>query len=364
MLPTPPETAARHPWPERLAAGLRRQSARSVLLWGIGLVAVVGEVDYVTGYEIDIYPFYSVPILLVTCFGRRAGAWLIIGLSAAVWWYADAAAGHVYSQELIREWELLVRVMFFYLARLAGLIFIRYRDAVRARVELLEKSRQLEGEIISISERERQRIGRDLHDGLCQYLAAISFSADWLRRDLQHESHPRTGAAGEITDGLQDAITRAREMARGLSPVDRDEGGLEAALEELAASTARLTGAACSFLCDEPTLVRENVRAVHLFRIAQEAVNNALRHGRARAIIIALEASHGELVLRISDDGTGLDPARREGGGGMGLNIMRYRSDAVGGTLEIYPNVPTGTVVACTMAYPVVIAPVPSLAPP
>ena len=360
MPPTLSPIAARTPWPERFAAGLRRQSARRILCWGIGLVAAVGVVDYATGYEIDCYPFYSVPILLVACFGRRADAVWIVGLSAVSWWCADT--GHAYSRELIREWELVVRVMFFCLALLAGLSFRRYRDAIRARVELLEKSRQLEGEIISISERERQRIGRDLHDGLCQYLAAISFTADWLRRDLQREAHPRTATAGEIMDLLQDAITRAREMARGLSPVDHDEGGLEAALEELAASTARLTGVACSFLCDEPTLVRNNVLAVHLFRIAQEAINNALRHGRAKTVIIALEASHGELVLRVSDDGTGCYPVRRDRGG-MGLNIMRYRSDAVGGTLEIYSNEPTGTVVACTMGYPAAVAPIPSLTP-
>ena len=360
MLSTPQETAARRPWPERLAARLQRQSARRILLWGVVLVFVVGVVDYATGYEIDIYPFYSVPILLVACFGRRADAVLIVGLSAVAWWCADT--GHLYSRQWLPGWELAVRLLFFCLALGTGLLFKRYRDVVRARVDLLEKSRQLEGEIISISERERQRIGRDLHDGLCQYLAAISFTADWLRRDLHDESHPRTGTAGEIMDLLQDAITRAREMARGLSPVDRDEGGLEAALEELAASTARLTGVACSFLCDEPTLVRDNVLAVHLFRIAQEAINNALRHGRAKTVIIALEASHGELVLRVSDDGTGFDPTRRDRGG-MGLNIMRYRTDAVGGTLEIYSNVPTGTVVACTISYPVAAAPVPSLAP-
>ena len=319
-------------------------------------MVVVGVIDYVTGYEIDFYPFYSAPILLVTCFGRRSGALLIVALSGVAWWCADI--GHVYSREWLQQWELLVRLMFFFLALGAGLIFKRYRDATRARVELLEKSRQLEGEIISISERERQRIGRDLHDGLCQYLAAISFTADWLRGDLARESHPRTATAGEIKDLLQDAINRAREMARGLSPVDRDEGGLEAALEELAASTARLTGTACSFLCGEPPLVRDNVLAVHLFRIAQEAINNALRHGRAKTIIIALEANHGELVLRISDDGTGFDPVRNERPG-MGLNIMRYRTGVVGGTLEIYPNTPTGTVVACTMTCPVEITAVP-----
>ncbi len=99
--------------------------------------------------------------------------------------------------------------------------------------------------------------------------------------------------------------------------------------------------------------MRDNVLAVHLFRIAQEAINNAIRHGRARTIIIALEASHGELVLRVSDDGDRLrSRTAQRPRGGMGLNIMRYRSDAVGGTLEIYPNSPTGTVVACTMGYP------------
>ena len=358
-----PPTAADHPARERglakLARFFQRRSPGWIFATAFGLVVLVGVVDYVTGYEIDFYPFYSVPILLAACYGRRSAAVVIVLLSALAWWCADAAAGHVYSRELLREWELLVRVMFFCLALLAGLLFKRYRDAVRARVGLLEKSRQLEGEIISISERERQRIGRDLHDGLCQYLAAISFTADWLRRDLDRESHPRTATAGEIMDLLQDAITRAREMARGLSPVDRDEGGLEAALEELAASTTRLTGTACSFLCGEPPLVHDNVLAVHLFRIAQEAINNALRHGRAKTLIIALEANHGELVLRVSDDGVGFDPACRERGG-MGLNIMRYRTGVVGGTLEIYPNTPTGTVVACTMPYPVEIAAIPS----
>lgn len=315
------------------------------------LVAVVGIIDYLTGYSLDFYQFYCIPILLVACFADRYTSLAVVVLSALAWSWADAASGHHYPREWFREWNLVVRLMFFVLAWMAGQMFRQYRDATRARVALLEKSRQLESEIISISERERQRIGRDLHDGLCQYLAAGSFTADWLRSELAREDHQHAETAGEIMELLQDSITRAREMAHGLSPVDRDEGGLEAALEELATSTARLTGIKCSFLCPEPTLVSDNVLAVHLFRIAQEATNNAIRHGKARTVIIALEASHGELVLRVSDDGGGFDPARN-GRDGMGLNIMRYRSDVVEGTLDIYPNTPTGTVVACTMGYP------------
>ena len=337
---------------ETVAGFFRRQSPAWLFTVATILVVAVGVVDYLTGYSFEFYPFYSIPILLVACFSNRSVSLVIVTLSALAWWLADKAAGHQYPREWFREWNLLVRVMFFLLVMVAGLLFKRFRNATRARVDLLEKARQLEGEIISIGERERQRIGRDLHDGLCQYLAAISFTADWLRRELAREDHRHTVTAGEIMALLQDSITRTREMARGLSPVDRDEGGLEAALEELAASTARLTGIACSFLCPEPTLVSDNVLAVHLFRIAQEAINNAIRHGHARTVIIALEASHGELVLRISDDGVGFDAARG-GRGGMGLNTMRYRSDAVDGVLDIYPNSPTGTVVACTMGYAV-----------
>jgi signal transduction histidine kinase len=338
-----------------LFAFLQHQSPRRLFAATLLLVAAVGTIDYLTGYEIDFYQFYSAPILLIACFGSRSASMLVVFLCTLAWWCSNAVSGQVYSREWLRGWELLARLIFFGLALLAGLMFKRYRDASSARVELLEKSQQLESEIINISEREQQRIGRDLHDGLCQYLAAIGFTSDWLQQDLAREAHPHAKTAGEIKDVLQDVIARAREMARGLSPVDRDEGGFAAALEELAASTSRLTGVRCSFLCSEPTLVRDDALALHLFRIAQESINNALQHGRAKTVIIALEANHGELVLRVSDDGIGFD-STHEDRSGMGLNIMRYRSDAVSGVLEIYPNVPSGTVIACTMRYPEVNA--------
>ena len=167
-----------------VARFLQVQSPEWIFTSAFVLVVVVGIIDYLTGYEIDFYPFYSLPILLAACFGHRSAAVAIVLLSTLAWWWADTASGHIYTYKWLPEWELLARMMFFCLALIAGWSFRRYRDMVHARVKLLEKSRQLEGEIISISERERQRIGRDLHDGLCQYLAAISFSADWLRRDL------------------------------------------------------------------------------------------------------------------------------------------------------------------------------------
>ena len=153
-----------------------------------------------------------------------------------------------------------------------------------------------------------------------------------LNRELERESHVLAKTAGKIARLLQDAARRARDLARGLSPVDRDEGGLESALEELAESTSRLAGISCSFVCPGPTVIHDNTRAIHLFRIAQEALGNALKHGHAKTVVLALEAGDGACSLRISDDGIGLDANGSEKKG-MGLSIMRYRARMIGGSL-------------------------------
>jgi signal transduction histidine kinase len=332
-----------------IAGYLRRQSPVWPFILALALAVTVGLIDYLTGDEITIDPFYSIPILLIVWFGNRNLGIVISICCALAWWWADAAAGHRYSSEWIRIWDVIVRLMFFGLVMFAGSILKQQRDSIRARVELLERSQQLEREIIDISEREQQRIGRDLHDGVCQYLAAIGFTAAMLNRDLERESSSRAETAGEIANLIQDAAKRTRDLARGLSPVDRDEGGLESALDELAASTSKLAGISCSFICVGPVQIRDNARAVHLFRIAQEALSNATKHGQAKAVVIALEASDGVLSLRVSDDGIGFDPTYSERKG-MGLNIMRYRARVLGGTLEIQSNSPAGTVATCTIA--------------
>ena len=334
---------------ERFNVFARRQSRSRLLLYAYTLLAFIGLIDYLTGYEVPIYPFYAVPIVLVVWFTDRSDALTITLLSAVVWWWADVAAGHVYTSYWLQTWDIASRLMFFYLVMFAGRAVKQQRDDIRARVELLEHTQQLEHEIISVSERERQSIGRDLHDGMCQYLAAIGFTADLLRQDLTRHAQPGADQAADIARLLQDAVERVRELARGLSPVDRDEGGLELALDELALSTSELTGKNCTFLCHEPVEISDNILSVHLFRIAQEAISNATRHGQARTIIIALESGGGELSLRVSDDGVGIDPLPGRNSDGLGLNIMRYRARVIGATLEIYPNSPTGTVVACTL---------------
>jgi len=325
-----------------------RQSLAWLFVEAIALVIVIGFFDYITGYEVTFFPFYSIPILLMVWFGNTKSAILISILSAVAWWCADTATGHVYSREWLREWDTIVRFMFFCLVVYAGSFFRQSRDANRARIDLLERSQKLEQEIISISEQEQQRIGRDLHDDLGQHLVAIGFAVDSLKQDFQHASIPGAAALGQIRDSIHNAVRRARDLARGLSPVDGSESGLESALEELVSSKSRLTGVSCSFIADSPARIYDSTQAVHLYRIAQEALNNAVKYSRAHVIVIALEDGDDGLSLRISDDGIGFDPARSESNG-MGLNIMRYRARMIGGDLDIQANTPNGTVVSCTI---------------
>jgi signal transduction histidine kinase len=321
------------------------------------LTIAIALIDYVTGPEVAIYPFYSIPILLMAWFGDMPSAVAISVLSTIAWWTVDRAVGHVYSNEWLRLWDAAVRLMFFSLVLFAGWSVKRQRDEARSRIELLERSQQLEQEIIDISEREQQRIGRDLHDGVCQYLAAIGITASMLRHDAEKTSQSLAAKIEELANHVRDAAGRVRQLARGLSPVDRDEGGLESALEELASSTAKLTGISCSFVSPGPIPNLEGGPAVHLFRIAQEAVSNALKHGRAKTVVIALDTGDGACSLRVSDDGVGFVPSITEKKG-MGLSIMRYRARMIGGELEIQPNSPTGTVVACAIPMRTVCEPI------
>ena len=125
----------------------RAQSRLRLLGYSYGLLLFIGFIDYATGYEVPIYPFYAVPILLVVWFADRRAAHAITLLSAGIWWWADVAAGHPYESHWLQAWDILSRLMFFYLVMLAGTAVRQQRDAIRARVALLEHSQQLEHEI-------------------------------------------------------------------------------------------------------------------------------------------------------------------------------------------------------------------------
>jgi PAS domain S-box-containing protein len=212
----------------------------------------------------------------------------------------------------------------------------------------ITERRRLEKEIIEISDRERQRIGQDLHDGLCQQLAGIELMSQVLEQKLARRSKAASARVGEIGRYVRDAISQTRLLARGLSPVTLESEGLMSGLQELAANTEKMFGVSCELDCAQPVLFHDPIVATHLYRIAQEAVSNAIKHGKATRIRIQLQNVGERTILSISDNGLGF-PQSRGNSKGMGLAIMKSRSGMIGGELFLDNHPAGGARVSCSV---------------
>jgi two-component system sensor kinase FixL len=210
----------------------------------------------------------------------------------------------------------------------------------------ITERKRLEREILEVTDRERRRIGQELHDGLCQQLAGIELISEALARDLRKQNHPAAAQVDRITEHLRNAIAEARRLARGLSPVSLESNGLTVALGELVTAVARLFNLECRFQTGEPVPVRNNTVANHVYRIAQEAIHNAVRHGRARSVVVSLHRQGEHARLTVADNGSGFD-RERVNGKGMGLQIMKYRAGMIGATLSVESAPGRGTTVTC-----------------
>jgi PAS domain S-box-containing protein len=206
-------------------------------------------------------------------------------------------------------------------------------------------SLNLEREILEISERERHRLGRDLHDDLCQQLVGIEFLCQRLASRLGPDVSQHADAT-EIARMVQRALAQGRELARGLSPVPLAADGLTEALRSLAARTRQVFRVECRFRSPGTPLVQNPMVAGHLYRVAQEAVTNALKHGKAGRIDIRLSRGRKGTRLGVHDNGIGL-PTEPTKPGGMGLSIMRYRAEVMGGSLKVTGGPGRGTRVQC-----------------
>lgn len=221
-----------------------------------------------------------------------------------------------------------------------------FNQMVRALQRDIAERRRLEREIIDVSEEEQKRIGQELHDGLGQHLTGIAFLSKVLEQKLSGQTLPEAKEASEIVGLVNEAVSKTRILARGLHPVELDENGLMAALEQLAGSVRALFGIECTFRCSKPVRVTDQVTAINLYRIAQEAVNNAIKHSGAKCLLIALSSLNGKIALSVSDDGAGFDLTDPDMPKGMGLNIMRYRAAMIGASLDIRRNPGGGTTVS------------------
>ncbi len=223
-------------------------------------------------------------------------------------------------------------------------IIIDISDQKKAQAFLEDRARGLEGEILAISDREQRRIGQDLHDSLCQHLTAIAFMARSVALRLKKHRVIEVEHIEEIAELINDGVTEARTIARGLHPVEMEPPGLVTALAALVKQ--RHWPVSSRLEADEEISVQDSTVALHLYRIAREAVINANKHARAREIIVRMRRSGKGIELSVIDDGVGI-PGNSPAGSGMGFHIMQYRARSIGARLEIKPIKPHGTRVTC-----------------
>jgi two-component system sensor kinase FixL len=223
-------------------------------------------------------------------------------------------------------------------------------DEVVVTVRDITQRVQLEREVITSSERERTRLGHDLHDGLAQLLIGVKLMLESLTDKLAAANSPQRADAGRAVQLIARAISQTSELAQGLSPI-RKGGRLTDALKHLASQSELLLGIQCTVRAVElPPALDENV-GVHLYRIVQEAITNAVKHGKAAAVDVACKRHKDRLELSITDNGSGLTDLAGDRGG-MGTHIMRYRARSIGGDLTIAASPEGGTVVTCVLPWP------------
>ncbi len=317
------------------------------------IILAIGLVDYFSGYEISFSIFYLFPISFAFWTLGTAFAVAAAGLSIASSLAGDRAAGVIYPNHFVPAWNACITfgfylVVIWLLSRLKSfqqILESRIRQRTAALADEIQRREQLEKEILITSEREQQRIGHDLHDTLCQHLTATAIAGQILGEKLRAESRPEVDDASQIVDLIEEGIVIARNMARGLFPVEIEAEGLISALRELAATHDGRNGAACKFQTESPAMIRDTHAAAHLYRIAQESVRNAVQHSGARNIVISFAAEQAGAKLTIRDDGKGM-PALSDARQGMGLHIMRHRAGIIGAQFGIESDA-NGTRVSC-----------------
>jgi signal transduction histidine kinase len=336
-------------WPQSRSP----KSTATISTW---LVLAIGVVDYLSGWQVSWAAFYVYPVAITAWYVSARWAYVLSILSVLLFTIGDVAAGFQFLSWVILVWNALTR-LFFNAIVIELLVHVRsLTHGLEKRVmertsdlrkEIAERER-LERELLEVGARERRQLGFDLHDGLCQHLTGTALTVQVLKERLTRRCAPESEDAAKAVDLIEDGIALSRKLAKGLQPVEMHAGGLMQALQEFAASTAELFKVSCRFNCDAPLLLSDVSVADHLYHLAREATVNAIKHGRARNIVIALEERDEGSFLTVTDDGTGIPdplPTKR----GIGLTIMAQRAKLIGGSFEIQARKPHGTIVSCCL---------------
>ena len=223
------------------------------------------------------------------------------------------------------------------------------RERTAALTREMQERRRLEKELLEAGEHEQRRIGHDLHDSLCQHLTATALAGEVLGQRLADQSLPEAAAANHLVTLVEEAIDLTRGLAYNLHPIEMQVEGLQHSLQALAGNISERFKVSCKFECPQNLLLQDADTNIHLYRIVQEAINNATRHGKAGHIAILIHETNNAIVLEITDDGIGL-PENVRKNGGMGLRIMNYRASMIGATFDIKRLPVRGTRVTCALA--------------
>jgi PAS domain S-box-containing protein len=221
-------------------------------------------------------------------------------------------------------------------------------DAVAENLKVYLDRKYLESEILEISEREQRRIGQDLHDGLSQRLRGVAYLSHALTEDLAQKSLSEAKDAGRITQLLNEALAEVHALARGHFPISLEADGLMSALRELASNIQDIYKISCWLACSKHVLIEDSSVAMNLFRIAQEAIQNAIKHGKATRVVIRLVKKNEIIELAVKDNGKGL-PRHFEKRQGMGLKIMDHRANMIGAELQVQRMAAGGTLLTCSL---------------
>jgi signal transduction histidine kinase len=317
------------------------------------MVLVIDMVDYLSGYEITLRFVYCLPLILAVLARGRGYALGMAVLCDLCWQMGDLAAGARYSGVSVPVWNLLIAlgdyalVIWLFDAMLTLHLEMeqRVRERTQALSDEMSERLRLEREIMAITQNERSAMGQELHDGICQHFTGTAMVAQLIVRLLDQEGHQTAPKARRLVEMIEDGIGQTRRLARDLLLLTVEEG-LVPALEELARVSRERLQIDCQFEQAGVPDVRDAAVTRHLFRIAQEAVRNAVRHGGARRINIRLEGVPQRITMRVADNGKGFATTVAPEGG-LGLRVMAHRAEMIGADFSVTGGPGSGTIVTC-----------------
>jgi len=323
-----------------------KQPRSWILAEAIFTVLLVAVVDVFTPWQFSMFVFYAAPPFIVALYLPRN-----VGIGFAIF---TAITGWAANYDSLKfrglasyAWMGCNRMIAMLFVAACAISIRNFREEMRRRVRALEHAQELEREIVSAGEREQMRIGQDLHDGVCQTLAALDCAAQCLKLDLETEGSPQAKLAGEIQKRLSAATLEARNLARGIYPVSMETDGLSMALRELVMTTKTLHHASIGFESDEDIVVKNSEVAMHLYRITQEALSNAMRHANATRVNVRLMRENQHVTISVADDGRGSSIQSRPDG--MGWRTMRYRAKLIGAEIKVESKPSGGTTIRCSL---------------